>query len=562
MAALAHLERAASFMRGPGATTLWRVARGVAAIDGGVFREVMVRFGEALEAHREEIDSLNVFPVPDGDTGTNLALTQRAVRDALEQAGSSDLRDAGRVVARAALMGARGNSGVILAQVLHGLSEGLGNSAAADARALAESLERASAEARRAVARPVEGTALTVLGDAAGAARRSQAAGSDLAATALAALEAARRASDRTHEMIPELSAAGVVDAGGRGMVLLFDAFAAVLGGGRLTEPVGPSGPVGRVQQAEPQPLRQRYEVVYLWEGSDERLPEISRALNELGDSVVVVGGSGLFKIHVHTNVPDEAVAAAGPGGAHDLQVVDLEAQVAEHCVAGQARAVRMAEQQAAALVAVSDGDGLAEIFRSLGAVVVRGGPGSNPAVGELVEAVEASPASSALILPNHPNVLPASERAARESSKDVRVIPTSSVVAGLSAAAAFNPMVPAQENEEPMRDVAKGFVHLEVTRAVRDAATPAGPVRRGDWLGLAGGDIVAAGRDPERIAVKLVANHRSPNHEVLTLVLGVEASDDEAAGVEAALRESTSDLEIQVHRGGQPHHPYLIGLE
>jgi dihydroxyacetone kinase-like predicted kinase len=361
--------------------------------------------------------------------------------------------------------------------------------------------------------------------------------------------------------MLPELRAAGVVDAGGRGMVLLFDALSSVLSGTDLAEDVGSLGPVGHAKETAPEPLEHRYEVMFLWEGTEEELADLSRMLSQLGTSVVIVGGSGLYKAHVHTNAPEDAVAA-GRDAARDVVVVDLRSEVADRCVAGQARGVRLAEQQATALVAVAEGEGLHDIFRSLGALVVTGGPGRNPSVGELADAAAEAPSDSVLILPNHPNVAAAAERAAAECEKDVRVVPTRSVVAGLSAAAAFNPTAPAEENESVMREAAEACVDIELTRAARASVTPTGRVRPGDWLGMVDAEIVAAGTVPEEIAAKLVAAHRLPDHELLTVIVGADASKENADAMETALEEAGSGLEIQRHRGGQPHYPYLIGLE
>jgi len=194
--------------------------------------------------------------------------------------------------------------------------------------------------------------------------------------------------------------------------------------------------------------------------------------------------------------------------------------------------------------------------------VVVRGGPGNNPAVGDIVEAVAAAPADSVFVLPNHRNVVPAAERAAAESPKDVRVIPTRSVPEGLAAAAAFNPLQGPDENEVFVREAASGAAAAEVTRAIRDADTPAGPVRTGQWLGVAGGTIREVGDDPAAVAAKVVATLRTEAHEILTLVVGSEATDAEARSVEAALREALPGLEVEVHDGGQPGYPFLIGLE
>jgi len=527
----------------------------------------MSRFARALEEHRDELDSLNVYPVPDGDTGTNLHLTQRSVLDAM--AGLPDgvhLRDLGAAIARASLMGARGNSGVILAQVLRGLSERVGDAEAAGPAELAAALGRATEEAFRAVAHPKEGTVLTVLSEASGAAWGAAESGRGLGAVAEVALEAGRASLERTRQILPELRAAGVVDAGGKGIVLLLDAMASALAGHPMTEAVGPLGPVGHTQGDAFERPSFKYEVVYLLDAPDDRVPALTDRLSRLGDSVVVVGGGGMFKVHVHTDDPSAAVdEAAEAGRPRDVQVVDLEEQVAAQCVAGQARAVRIAEQQPAAVVAVADGDGLARIFRSLGALVVPGGAGRTPSAGELVEAVEAAPAGSVLLLPNHRDVLPAAEQAAGASRKDVRVVPTRSIPEGLAAAAAFNPTATPEENEKEMDSAADGSSTGEITRDARDAGdadAAEGSVGAGRWLGVADGRVRVTGDAAAEVAVRLARELRAGGHEILTLIVGKDLSDQEAAAVEEALRGAAPNLLVEVHRGGQPHPAYLIGLE
>jgi uncharacterized protein len=402
-----------------------------------------------------------------------------------------------------------------------------------------------------------------VLADAAGAGGDAAAGGAGPAEVAEAALTAGQESLERTREVLPALRNAGVVDAGGRGIVLLLDALAATLGGHDLTVEVGPPGPVGRTGVAAEAVTAQKFEVMYLLQVEDDRVSVLTEALTRLGDSVVVVGGGGLFKVHVHT---DEAGAAVEAGLDHgrprSIEIVDLAGQVAEHCVAGQARAVRVADEQASAMVAVADGDGLAAIFRSLGAVVVSGGPGRNPSVGELAEAVFAAPAPAVLVLPNHRNVRPAAERALDEAGKEGAIIPAASVPQGLAAAAAFNPMVSLEENVAAMTGAAEGCVAGSVVRAVRDADTPAGPVRAGEWLGLAGDEVAAHGKEAADVAIGLIGSMRDHSHELLTLIVGADPSEEEAASVSGALRKAAAGLEVEVHRGGQPGFAYLVGLE
>jgi DAK2 domain fusion protein YloV len=538
------------------------VAPANTTIDAAALREAMSRFGRALEEHREELNSLNVFPVPDGDTGTNMALTQLSVVEALDGLETAGLPDLGRAISRASLMGARGNSGVILAQVLRGLCERLCRDGSADAAALAEALVAAAEEARRAVAEPLEGTALSVLSDAAAGAQHALAKGGEVATVAGAALRSARDSVARTREVLPELREAGVVDAGGLGMLLLFDALASTLAGHDLTERVGPLGPVGRSRGRDPQPLDFGHEVMFLWEGRDDAVAELTRGLSRLGDSVVIVGGGGLYKVHAHVDDPDAAVSVGGEGAVRDVRVVDLAAEVAEHCVAGQARAVRVADEQAAALVAVADGDGLVELFRSLGAVVVSGGPGNKPAVADIVAAIHAAPADCVLVLPNHRDVIPVAEQAASESAKTVLVVPVRTLPAGLSAAAAFNPIAEADENRRSMWGAAEACACGEIALAAEDRDSAAGEIRAGDCIGTVGDEVLAVGHAPPSVAAALVRALLGDGQEILTLVVGTDPSNREAAAVEEAIREAAPALEVDVHRGGQLGNLYLIGVE
>ena len=538
--------------------------RTLQSLDVAALTDVMERFAEALREHRDELNSLNVFPVPDGDTGTNLLLTQEAVVRALASLPGAGLPEVGAAVTRASLMGARGNSGVILSQLLRGLSAVLCAHPAPDARCLADALREASREARAAVARPQPGTVLTVVEAAAEAASAAVEAGAALAGVARAALDAAARAVEDTPRLLPALRRAGVVDAGGRGALLLFDALASVLTGEPRSVEVGPPGPVGRGDAAVAAvPLAFSHEVMYLLEASDAAVSGLREALARIGDSLVVVGGGGLFNVHVHTNDTEGALAAGRAAGIpREARVEDLREQVGERCVAGQARAVQVAEQRVG-LVAVADGEGLAELFASLGAVVVPGGPGHNPSVEELVAAVHATGLPDVVVLSNHRNVVPAAERAAAASDgRGVRVIPTRSIPEGLAAAAAFNPLGEADDVVRDMAGASRAAAAGELAVAEREADTPAGPVRPGQWLGIVDGEVAVAGEDPAEVAARLVGALRRPGHEILTLLVGAGATDDEAAAVRASVEAAAGDLEVEVHAGGQPRHPYLVGLE
>jgi DAK2 domain fusion protein YloV len=522
-------------------------------------------YAEALRTHREEIDSLNVYPVPDGDTGTNMLLTQAAVVAALEEAGvdGPHPNDVAATISRASLMGARGNSGVILSQVLRGIVEAMPANGSYGPGDLAAGLERAAGEAYRAVARPVEGTVLSVLRDAAagatGASRRS---GAGSAAVLAAALQQAKASLARTPDQLPELGRAGVVDAGGKGIVLLLDALLAAVSGEELSEPVGPLGPVGAADSDRPGPALQfDYEVQFLLEAPDEAIGRLRASLGDLGDSLAVVGGSGLFNVHVHTDQPDSAVEIGRQAGRpRDVRVYSLKDRV-EECMAGQARAVQVAAQ-ACAMVAVADGDGLARTFRSLGAVVVTGGPGSNPAVSEILAAIEAAPGPAVFVLPNHPNVIPAAERAVAATSKRAAVVPARSIPAGLAAATVFNPVRSFEENAQTMTEGIDRTRSGELVQALREADTPAGVVRRGQWLAVVDGQAVAVAGAAADGAVAMVEKLvTGRDAEVITLVIGADAGG-ERGSVKDALHRSFPQLEVEMLDGGQPRVPFLIGVE
>ena len=494
----------------------------------------MARYLEALEAHRPELDSLNVFPVPDGDTGTNLLLTQRAVERALSVLDASPDAEAdracgamGRVcdeIARAALLGARGNSGVILAQVLGSLSTSLRDGQETDP--FAEGLRRASEEAYRAVSEPAEGTALTVLRDAGDAAVVAASGGGSVAEQSDAALMQARATLARTPDMVPALASANVVDAGGLGIVLLLDALRAAIRDTGLSVAVGPLGPVG-VRGLEAPATEQRFEVQFVLEAPERVIPALRDELAGLGDSLVVAGGGGLSTVHVHTNDPDAALGAGRRSGTTSQEsVVSLEERIAACWNGSRVRAD--ASEQATGLVAVADGAGLARVFRSLGAVVVSGGPGRDPAVGDLVAAIDATPGEAAIVLPNSVDASAVAAIAADLAHTAVRVLATTSAPAGLAAATAWNPTATVEANATAMGEAAAACAAGEVGEALVEASTGAGPVRPGEWVAVRAGEVVAVDEDASAAALRLVATLRadSPRAEVVTVVLGEGAGE------------------------------------
>ena len=561
---------------------------------------------DALQARRDAIDDLNVFPVPDGDTGTNMTLTVRAGRDALA-AGRADRpaggRDAlAREVIRGAVRGARGNSGVIISQVVRAVVEVTTGEQAVDADVYAQALEHARDLAYEAVAEPVEGTILTAIATAATAAREAVDAGADLVATSAAACAATAVAVERTREQLEVLRDAGVVDAGARGFEVLLAAVHGHLTGEDPRVAVDPPRNVtvrtaGHVCHGS---LAHPYEVQYLLDATDAAAAPLRVALEQLGESVVVVAAGGLLNVHVHTDRIGPAIEAGlAHGRPSAIEVVHLGEQVAERDAArvttdaalavdtptgsggrmlGQARtrAHPTADgdgggtpppQRELAVVAVLHGHGAVALARSLGAEVVDGTAGSLPSVAELVEAAVASRAQHVVILPGHRNAVAAATSAAevvaREYERQVEVVEAAtSPPAVLAALALWEPdAAPAQVTAE-LRAAAGAVRAGEVVDAIRDAATPVGPVRAGQPLGLADGDLVIVDDDPLRALHAVCTALDLPAGEVVTLLHGASSSVAQRVAAAALVAELAPDAEVEVVDAGLAPARFWVGVE
>ena len=500
----------------------------------------------ALEASRARIDDLNVYPVPDGDTGTNMTETARAVVSALD-------RDPGADIVRAALMGARGNSGVILSQLARGAVEALGDEGEMDASAVARALRGASDAGYAAVRNPQEGTMLTVAREL--AEKAEALAPSDPPVTeALAELVAhGERALAATTDQLDVLREAGVVDAGGAGVLEILRGIAAHVRGEPLPELEGVTG--GIPLEAVHQELsRYRYCTSFFVEGETIDPEELERELTKLGDSLLVVGGPGAVKVHVHTDEPGAALALATDRGViAEIDIKNMHVQTAD-------RTQRLEREGVTGAVAVVLGGGNRRLFESLGASTVPGGETMNPSTADLLAAVDALPESGVVLLPNSKNVVLAAEQAAEQSGKDVRVIPTRSLQSGLGALVAFDSSRPLDENVAEMEAAAAAVRAGSVARASRSATIGAVNVAEGEFLGLVDGEPVASGEALEPVATDVVARLVGDGADVLTVLVGDGAGGSE--GVVDAIRVAHPSLEVEVHEGGQPHYPLLFAVE
>jgi uncharacterized protein len=517
----------------------------------------------SLEASRARIDDLNVYPVPDGDTGTNLTLTVRAVAEALGTAEPANRPALAHAVARAALMGARGNSGVILSQIVRGAADVLAEATdGIDGALTARALRGASDAAYRAVRRPVEGTMLSVIRELAEEAERRVADAEPLGDLLVELVRHGEEAVARTPDQLDVLREAGVVDAGGAGLVELLRGLAAAVTGEALPAAAEDAAPSG-VDAIHLAPSRYRYCTVFVVEGNALDRDGLESQLERLGDSLVVVGDDTALKVHVHTDDPGAALSLGTAAGTIDgIEIANMHEQ--------QERRERRlslvpSTKVKTGVVAVVAGEGNRDLFETLaegvGAIrVVSGGQTSNPSTAELVAAIDGLDAEEAIVLPNNANVRLAAEHAAEQAERPAEVVPTESIPAGLAALVAYDGARSASENAAEMAEAAAAVAAGEVTRASRDVELNGRAIRSGEWLGLADGEPVAGGDDFADVALEVVNRLLEEPRAVVTLLIG--ADQPPLDGLVERLASSHPALEVEVHEGGQPHYPLLLGAE
>ena len=533
-------------------------------------RQVVAGYRDALRSHQDVINRLNVYPVPDGDTGTNMALTLESVVTELETA-PREMGATCKAISHGSLMGARGNSGVILSQILRGLAQVFGDCDGADGKRMADALRSASDAAYGAVMRPVEGTILTVVRECAEAASVRADEGGGLVDVLDAARDAGRVALENTPELLPVLAEAGVVDAGGAGFLLLLDAMLHVAAGRPLPQPEPVSGVPAAVaaQHTDESNLAGlRYEVMYFLEAPDEAIPAFKDVWANLGDSIVVVGGDGIWNCHIHTDDIGGAVEAAiDCGRPRNIRVTDLLEQVEEERWVREAVSEPGEEPSAApvptAVVAVGTGDGIRRIFRSLGVhQIVAGGQSMNPSTAQILEAVQAAPADEVVVLPNNKNIIPVAEQVDELTDKRVRVVPTRGIAEGFAALMAYDPDSEVDENAAAMTEAAAAVTIGEVTRAVRASSSEVGPIAAGDFLGIAREGIKAVDATLSGAATALLAELVGDDHEIVTVIEGEGATAADTRRITEWLGEHRPGVQAEVHHGGQPLYAYYFGIE
>jgi DAK2 domain fusion protein YloV len=520
----------------------------------------METFAGLLDSHKEVINYLNVYPVPDGDTGTNMALTLASVVSALgELPADAPMASVKKAIAHGSLMGARGNSGVILSQLLRGLVAEFEEEVTAGH--LLEALANANRLAREAVVRPIEGTILSVaLGAVEGAREHS----STLEAVVRGALDGAQAALAHTPEQLDVLKKAGVVDSGGTGLVLFFDALATVLYGDPLPEPPAVSSITRTIENIATgySVAELSHEVMFLLSADDAPMLDFRASWAEIGDSIVIVGGDGLFNCHIHTDDVDAAVAAGESAGTlSEIRITKLS-DVDEE-VSWVAEGNLRTPAPHTAVVAVALGAGTSALMSSLGArEVVSGGQTMNPSTADLVAAVLATGSAFVAILPNNKNIIPVAEQVNGLVEVEVSVVATTSVVEGLAALIAYRPDASLAQNINSM-NAAKGDVtSAEVTQSVRGTVSDVGEVKVGDWIGLGPEGISSIGESVLAASSGLLNSVLTPTSEILTIIEGSDAHGDDTAAILRFVAETFPEVEVEVHRGGQPLYPYYFGIE
>jgi len=538
--------------------------------DGRHLRHLMMAALIGLEQRAEQVNALNVFPVPDGDTGTNMLLTLRAAVAAIAHDERTAIGEVAAKLAHGALHGSRGNSGTVLSQLLSGIAEVLRGATELDAALLVRASRRAVEMAYATFPQPVEGTILTVARAVSDAAARAAAHTSDLRRIFRAGLESGRQALAETPRLLPILAQAGVVDSGGQGLIVILEGMA------RLFDERSDAAPLSMPAALSAEALDAAfalseeadedgfgYDVQYMLYGENLDVDAIRAAISAMGSSPIVVGTPEAVKVHVH--VPDPSVPLAygeSLGKLSDVVVEDMEAQ------SGAYRAARLAAERTAeiAVISVVYGEGMSRVFRDLGAQLLHGGQTMNPSVGEFLEAMRAAAAARVILLPNNPNVIVTAQQAAKLAERELgctaAVVPTRSLPQGVAAMVAWQADGAFDEVCAAMTDAAQRVRTGEVTTATREVHLNGLDVQSGQIIGLLDDQLVSVGQSAECVLLDLLAQAQADAYEVITLYYGERVAAAEAESAAEAVRARYPEQEVTVLYGGQPHYHYIIGIE
>jgi len=535
---------------------------------GQELREMFAAATAWLEKSASDIDALNVFPVPDGDCGTNMLLTMRSVVEEAYRAPDSSASAVIQAMSHGALMGARGNSGVILSQIFWGLAQGLGGKESFAASDFAWGLAQGTQAAYKALTHPVEGTILTVARETSAAAQSACAQGDDLVSILGAAVSAARDAVADTPTLLPVLREAGVVDAGGQGLYVVLDGALRYL-----------KGEVNQMQYRKPQivpsslPLVSRtvklaaegeapygYCTEFVLHGRKLKPERIKKKLADRGQCLIVVGGEHMVHLHIHTFDPGSVIRyASSLGTLHEIKIQNMDDQHREFIEMSQAQAP-VAD---IAVVAVASGEGLAEVFRSLAAAAtVPGGQTMNPSTQELLQAIESVPQDKVILLPNNKNIIPTASQVTSLTQKRVKVVSTQTIPQGVSALLSFDYEADLEANISAMEEARLAVKTVEVTRAVRSTQIGGLKVNKGQAIGFVDGELITVGNSPAGVLGEILLNLDLEGKEVVTIYYADHTKRTESEAVAERIQQRYSHLEVELVYGGQPNYNYIASVE
>ena len=541
----------------------------VKTISGQDLREMFAAATNWLEKSASDIDALNVFPVPDGDTGTNMFLTMRSSIEETYRVSEGSVSEVAQAMAKGALMGARGNSGVILSQIWRGLAKTLDEKETIDGSDLAEALLQASKTAYRALSNPVEGTILTVIREAASAAQEQLANGDGGVISVFeATVNAARESVAKTPGLLPVLREAGVVDAGGQGLYTLLEGALLYLRGEvermqfAKSWVIASSVPVNigprQIMAEEEVPFG--YCTEFLLKGENLDPDELRKKLTDKGQSVIVAGDESTIRVHIHTPDPDSIIDYANSlGTLENISIRDMDEQH-EGFLGMQKERMPAVDM---AIVAVVTGDGLANVFTGLGvSAVVPGGQTMNPSTKDILQAVEAVPSDKVVILPNNKNVVLTAQQVESLTNKSVEVVPTETIAQGVSALIAFDPAGDFETNIELMTQAKSTVKTIEITRATHSAQVSGLDIKKEQAIGLLDGKLLAVGNEAGDVVFELLARIDLDKADIITIYYGADTDKTEAEEVGTRIRQQYPTFEVEVVNGGQPHYNYIVSVE
>lgn len=537
-------------------------------IEGKMLRDMFVSGANNLQNHKELVDKLNVFPVPDGDTGTNMSLTISYAMKELAKVENDSITEIGKSLSKGSLMGARGNSGVILSQIIRGFSKSIEGKEQISTEDLAKAFKNGSDTAYKAVIKPIEGTILTVVRESGEYAIKVAKKEKDLLKFLEMVIDEANKSLERTPELLKNLKEAGVVDSGGKGLVLIYEGMYEALKGNPIKAKDLNNSNVSEVKQAgtsiNTEDIKFCYCTEFILESNSISDTEIRDIMLKYGDSLAVVGDEGIIKVHVHTNDPGLVLQdALKHGQLVTIKIENMKLQHENTLVSDTDEIAQSVEEKEYGFIATSMGEGLAKIFKDFGVdYIIEGGQTMNPSTEDFMKAIDSINAKNIFIFPNNSNIIMAANQAKELSDKNIIVIPTKNTPQGFTALVNFNADASVEENEQALMESLTMVKSGQVTFAVRDTVMNDVEVKEGNIIGIAESKLMDAGDSVDEITTSLVEKLVDEDSAIITLFYGEDVTEEDANNLRDELEEKFEDLDIELYYGGQPLYYYLISVE